>query len=1567
MLDKETDSELNYFYKGITLLEAALGNFEPDETQKSSCDDCQIITRWGSYDGEVMATRFAVMEYAVSIAPEAFAELCRSLDLGRFYQEHISAILKPEDASERAVVDTTLSSNQKHMLAVSAQAAYMQYLTPGADGVKSGISADAYQMLLQVVGNKSGITLDGRAVCYAGLKMLNVDLSGILLIGPDRQDSNRIERLVAYIPGDPAQPLKEYASSADFEVDLKARLHTSAYRRFFSRFVPQRSQGDFFRSLGRQLDPSETYSQAEDYIPIPNQRRVRLSTGETSVQGDLWEYLRQERVNKIINDARAVAVPTGDEDKLARLKKMESYISAVESVFNLAAFVVPGLGEIMLVVGAAQMMSEAFEGIEAFEQGEYKEMWEHFSSVALNVAFITTGAKVIPAINTSGGVDALKPVKMPDGKRLLWKPDLKPYEQKITLPKSTPNELGLHRYDGQDILQLDDKHYVVQKDPKTGNHQIKHPSRPEAYSPELKHNGLGAWTHEAENPRTWEGPRLMRRLGHSVSEFSDTELEQIRRVSGTDEGVLRRMYVESEPPAPLLADTISRFDSYKQCEGFIADMKSDSSSVSAKDHSIDQLHVMTRYGKWPDTVSIRVIDAQAKTVWEYVNPKGEQDKKRVVQIHDTQLRDGRLLKTLLEALDQSETNILLGQRSGTPLGTLNERVETLRGKIASLAESHKAERFNDHYASKSGSSDPRVNLIQERYSSVPTSVIEGLLTDASSIERQQMAKWDFADKQQTKPIPLRLAQELRWAQREVRLSRAYEGLYLDALTTSDTENLVLNTLEKLPGWSSDLRVEVRDGSFSGKLRASVGPESASRKVLVRNKGGRYEARDEDDGHLHGADDLYAALQHALPDTHRTALGLPHVGQGPELKALVGQHVLLRDELRAVLKMQPVKPFFKAPMRWGDGRLGYPLSGRGVGVSQEQQRVLRLFPGFEPDEVTQFLESLGSNRELYLHNFEVELQSLRTELDAWVAKPISRKLPDGGVEAVDTYSKQIVRQKLLNCWQRTDAGSTRSQRFPHGQELNLSGRHIAELPDLSRATFSRISTLDLGDMRLDAVPGGFLSAFPRLLELNMKSNSLQHLPTALGELSKLRSLNLSRNAISMSLEDAATLEKCAQLDDLNLSDNPLTRVPDFSHMPKLERLDLQRTGLTSWPPGLRELPNLRRVDLRNNRIERVPDEILEPTEEHWAAAKRVFNITSLEGNPITAEGLEDIAGAWIRFNLREPVVQGPMAPAAAAAPIESSSVRLGRWLREIPANEQAARTERWNLLDRELIERETAARDMGRIASESEEFFKLLERLSQTADYKKSYTDLNARVWKVLDAAAQSEEMRTRLFALAGDVDTCADGASLIFSRLEISTLADAGLEVASDIEAAPQLLKLAKGLFRLDEVEKIAQRDADNRFKVIAQSNQTLKQKIEAATLIDRVEIRLAYRLGLKDKLELPGQPKQALYTAVAEVTQERLDAAEREIRALDDSPQEFTSTTKRDFWAAFLKCKYAGRFEAAFEPIFTKMEALEEAKGTMTSEVFKVKNEELRKEYLTTEEGFIKALTHDEMHLAQS
>ncbi len=671
VLDSEGSHFDRYEYHGTSLLEAALANFDADEERKPGCDDCSLITTVRPfYTGEVVPAINAFRAGALPITPEAFARLCRKLDLGRRYQEHINAIVRPIDHQ----LDRQLRAHHQEGLALCVEVAW----------AKGDISLAAYRMLQQVVSDQREVMLDGRAVTFTSLSIFGIGLVGPVLIGPDRESSRRVERVVAYLPGDPEQPLKEYASSGEFMVDLRRRLHRVAYRRFFSRFVPLRQLGGFFQRFNRLYRPG---APADDQADYPLKSKLPALPMETSSLPDpLWESLRRRQIQKIQADARAVAVPTGDEDKKARLARLDSYLDAVIDVFNLAAFVVPGLGPLMLTVGAVQMFNEAFEGIEAFERGETREMWAHFSSVALNTAFVATGAAVLPHIQWSSTVEQLEPVQLANGDSRLWRPDMVPYRSTLEPPATlVPDTQGLYRVEGRDVVSLDDQNYQVQQDPTTQRYRIRHPSRgPDAYQPGLTDNGSGAWSHELERPRSWEGATLMRRLGHRVKRFSDAELEQIRTASGTSEQVLRRLHVEGEPMPALLADTIKRFDLCRQVDDFIGQLQSEDPLQYEHADPMTQLHLLTGYGPWPKGLKLKVVDGGGRTLWEYVRPSEEGDRVRDVIIPERKVRTPWVLKNLIETVDAAGGDLLAGTSPAIAKTNMDARIQQLRKTLAAV-------------------------------------------------------------------------------------------------------------------------------------------------------------------------------------------------------------------------------------------------------------------------------------------------------------------------------------------------------------------------------------------------------------------------------------------------------------------------------------------------------------------------------------------------------------------------------------------------------------------------------------------------------------------------------------------------------------------------------------------------------------------------------------------------------------------------------------------------------------------------------------------------------------------
>jgi hypothetical protein len=1540
VLDNEGGHFDRYEYRGTSLLEAALANFESGEERKPGCEDCSAITTQRPFYGsDVMPSIEAFRASALPMAPEAFARLCRTLDLGRQYQAHINAIVRPDDSGARNRLDHQLREHHKQGLALSIEIAR----------AKTDISPAAYSMLQQVIHGASGISLDGEAVTFTSLKIFDIELVGPVLIGPDLESSRRVVPVVAYLPGDPEHPLKEYASSTDFMAELRRRLHGIAYRRFFSRFVPLRQQGAFFKQFNRFYRPS---SQASDQADYPLKSSLRnLPMDNSPIPGDLWEALRLRQLQKIQADARAVAVPTGDEDRSARLARLDSYLNAVVNVFNLAAFVVPGLGPLMLTVGAVQMFNEAFEGIEAFEHGDIRELWAHFSSVALNTAFVATGAAVLPHIQWSGRVEQLESVQLANGESRLWRPDLTPYRSELEPPAtSIPDAQGLYRFDDRRILPLGEQYYEVQQDRQSLRYRIRHPARPEAYRPELTGNGSGAWNHELERPRTWQGGTLMRRLGHRVKAFSDAELEQIRVASGTTEDVLRRLHVEGEPLPLLLADTIERFDLCRQIDRFIGQLQSEDSLRREQADPMLQLHLLTQYGPWPRGLRLQVVDGSRRSLWEYLRPSEGDAPIRDVIVPEAEVRSSLALKKLIEAVDAVGIDLLAGTRPPIAQTKIDARVGQLRKTLAELAENDKVQLLNDLYTRGTPPSDPSAALLKSRFPSVPTAAIEQIGLFASPQELQEMLRWDFADATQTKPIPLRIAEELRYYQRAVRLNRVYEGLYQEALATADTPRLVLATLKTLPGWSDTVRIELREAAVSGALIDSIGPQDASQvKVVVRDDD-RYQAFDDSGNELSHWGSVFDALQHALPDAERRAMGRPSIHQADLLKQAIGAAPLPRDALASLLKMPALKPSFRSPMRLASGKVGYPMGGLrdwlGLGRSP-QSRVLELYPGYSAEQTQALLRSLGDGAVKELKRRKVELKMLRRDLDRWVASPAWRSVGNSQ-QRVPMLLKQVAADQIERCWRRQSPVAVGVDGRRIGYELELNGVNVGTLPELT-ADFSHVGVLKLRNMGLSLNHcDDFLSGFSSLRRLDMSGNRLSDIPQAVAAMKDLDTLELQRNRIGLSPGGVEVLQGLTRLKNLHLDHNGLGRLPDFSALPDLERLDLRHTGITTWPTGLRDQP-LELIDLRNNGLTEVPDHLLDPPAERAHATARLNRVTLLQGNPLSEIVQQRMRDYWDTVLQTRSEWMVLRLPGAFGHAVPGRPSNMQRWLRNLSGEQLADKRALWMSLAGE---------------PQSGEFFELLNRLADSYQGLRDYPDLQARVWQMLEAMGSSTDLRHELFDLAGR-PACEDRAALSFSYLEIKLMIHNARALAAGKDEATALIQLAKGLFRLDEVERIALQDIQRRRDAInARLDLTDEEKRENLVLIEEVEVRLAYRVGLKDRLALPGQPAGGSFLTLGDVTPAMLDAAASQVLALDDSPQQFQSLVGRDFWIDYLKQQHGASFQALNDTLIARQIELDEAKsaGTLEESDYVNQSEALDLQHKIKEAELIQSLTRTEL-----
>ncbi|MDR9752217.1 NEL-type E3 ubiquitin ligase domain-containing protein [Pseudomonas sp. SZMC_28357] len=1513
----------------MTLLDAALHNFDAAETEPTAFSEGSgVFTR----DAEGAAQR-----HSMTVAQ--FVGLCRTLDLGAMYQAHINSVLTPLSAARRATL-------QQQTIARDKQAFKLAALT---GLLKGEISDHGYGLLLKVAEEAPGGTLYGLPVHQQRLTLMGFRLQGITLfsaIGEPGWAKNAVDRLstpilravldwsnkipflphqdlerfkllqaffangphglseamarnkdhyqqsrpvgplIVYIPDDPEHPLREYDSFTDFMKNLIGQLRDSQYQAFFSRFVAQRDKGTFFARVNERLK-TFTWQHREPLDMGPWWRETATENPNPEplthiIRGDLWVTLYNERRGKAISDARKIAVPTGDEDARSRWKRLTGYLDIAWNVFNFTAMLVPGLAEAMLAVMVAQLLEELAEGLEDWSKGDREEAAAHISSVLINGAqlammgagHVLPGATPVP-IKASPFFDSLKEVQLPDGSASLWKPDLGPYERPLPLRRDAKADAwGLHRQDGQSLVVLENKGYAVGQDPATGQHRIQHPARTNAYQPVLRHNGLGGWVSEVEQPLAWDESQVWRRVGHSIEQLSTQRQAQVRIVSGVDHNQLRRMHVEHEPPPGVLSDTLKRFRVYADVETLSQQILDNQVGESAEGFMPG---FITELPRWPESRALQVFDHDSYTGASIQYGSLDAPEASIIKLSRGQLHTGQWAERVLDALSEEEILGLLGQRVSSVRA---ERLQVLRARLAMHAGRQTERVFNSIYRPTAAVSDRRQLLLQGDFPQLPDPFAEQILRQASPE--------DLAFVDQKSRVPLRLKAQAREAMHEVRVARAYEGLYLDALAGADTERLALHSVAALPGWSASVRIEVRELSFNGSLRDSVGPaEAAIRRVLVLNDNGTFEARDALDQHLHGADDVYGALLHALPDQERSALGFD-IAHKAQLKARVQQQPLERSRFSGLLQDASIRKPAYDPQRI-KLRGGMPFYRVSPGEANLRMRIQSLYPAFENADIDRVLDDLYRQNipmENYVSSLEQEFSQLCKTLQRWRdASPDALRFSLPGIE--QWQARDQFGTLLRRCWQRTGPRGIEVPGQAHPQALIFDGlpldRLLSNFPRLE-ANFDHVTSLRMRHTGVISQHMRMLKLFRRLRFLDLANNLLTELPPQLSGMPFLNDLALQGNHITLVQESIDRLRTLRHLHSLSLAGNPIGRVPDISLMSRLDVLVLTNTQIETWPLGLFSVPRPRNfyLDLRNNPISVVPR--VEPGSAQAELLART-HLTRQEP-PMSAAAIERV---------REYTVSVGLDPDRAFPPL--GTVESVHWTEGMSEAQWQQLQPVWDDLEDEFG---------------SEPFFSLLGDLRETADFRSGGAyreDLTNKVWRMLKAMHENSELRESLFAEATVPTQCRDGSIQAFNELGMRVLVHEARSLVNPGLVEAELVELAKGQSRIEQVNKIARRHVADRLAAGERLRATDADGNVTGT-IDVVEVHLAFLVALADSLDLPWQARSMLFRNIAGVTQQMIDDAYDTVLTLEQAPLLRQSIIDVPFWRDYIEASHRRSFK---------------------------------------------------------
>ncbi|MGF6151938.1 dermonecrotic toxin domain-containing protein [Pseudomonas fluorescens] len=564
----------------VSLLDAALHNFQASETEEDAFEPSSSFITEPSPTGQF--DTLPTIKQHISIA--GFTRLCRELDIGGQYNAYLNDNL--------GVTNPLVSAVLKPGVRNAQQAALKSALHQGL--LRQDIEKDTCDSILGLLEGRPGMKPGNQPLHCNDLTMMSSALTGIVIFAPNLEHSRQATRIVAYIPEDPEHPVKQYPDTLAFMTELTRKLRSPAYQRFFSQFVDHQERGHFFADLNRRLS-AVTWHQHQHGDPLPSWRetpidRPNLRFSLAPINADLWAHLYQRQLNKILNDARTIAVSTASADRNARWAQWDAFSKVASTILQAAAFValpfVPFLGELTLAYMAYQLLDEAFEGIVDWAEGLKTEAFGNLMGVVESLVQLGTFAvggviavreiKPLLSRDTLALFDRFTPVKVTDNKTRYWKPDLTPYEHTTNIPTAVkPDHLGLYQHQGKTLLPLEDKLYAVRLNSETGQFQLQHPSRADAYQPPVRHNNYGAWQTGLEQPLSWDRETVMRRLGHSVESFSSVEREQILRISGFHDNVLRETHVENYRPPSLLTDTIKRFKIDRDIQALVEQTSSD--------------------------------------------------------------------------------------------------------------------------------------------------------------------------------------------------------------------------------------------------------------------------------------------------------------------------------------------------------------------------------------------------------------------------------------------------------------------------------------------------------------------------------------------------------------------------------------------------------------------------------------------------------------------------------------------------------------------------------------------------------------------------------------------------------------------------------------------------------------------------------------------------------------------------------------------------------------------------------------------------------------------------------
>jgi len=706
---------------------------------QTAMQNCSEAEAGGTRFPEGSAVRRGDTDEVVDeLSASAFAAYCRKLDLGQRYQSHLASVLNQALPVGDGVVHNPDASEIKQ-LKVHDMAAdvYIAYL-------RGDIGEPAFKLLL-------GLTRQGVQLSKAGLSALKYGykpllchgldvhdtcLWGIVVFAQEAIDRYPRSRCIVYMPGEPYRPIFEYPSFADFQTYLTSKLQAKSYAEFFGRYLDEESRSDFFTRFasGKSLGTIKP---------------LAIDTG-------LFQFFFNSYVGKLQKDSRVLAVPTADFDQTVREQRYESYLSAGLNLLNLAGFFVPVVGQLMMGVAVGQMLGEIYEGVQDWRHDDRSGALSHLRNVVESVASLAAfavGGKVVGAVRRAASehlefFDDFEAVQSADGQRRLWRSSLRPYTQRAVMGEADGQ--GFYWRGGQPWIKIDARSYRLRYDPASAQWRVQHPSRAEAFSPPVVHNGAGGWRPVHERVDEWSSSLYgLRRLDPRLEDLDAAALEQIRQANDVQLSDVQHWARDNLKLPASVQDSVQRHALDQKIGGLIWALEN--RKPFTPEHIAVQLEALPLMPGWPRGRYLEVLDGGGDAVAKYPSNAVTDSELSVAVTHD-QVHEGEVLVAAAEGLYPAELAKLL---AAAPKVAGETNAEALARCLAETLNADRKPLFDRLYTLYDQPVGAEQAQLKASVPGLPAKVAGELIDNASSLDRIHL--------RDTRRVPLALREAARKA------------------------------------------------------------------------------------------------------------------------------------------------------------------------------------------------------------------------------------------------------------------------------------------------------------------------------------------------------------------------------------------------------------------------------------------------------------------------------------------------------------------------------------------------------------------------------------------------------------------------------------------------------------------------------------------------------------------------------------------------------------------------------------------------------------------------------------